>query len=320
MKIGIAGYGFIGKLHLLSWKSIYPNASYCVIDPRIDNVTKEKLIKNKVPYFETFKEALEQIPDVEYLSICSPPNQHKEFVLEAAEKGIHILLEKPVSASSEDYKIMQEAISKSKSKLMIGVTQRFYPEVIHAKDWIEKGMIGNLISIQDVMILSNKGLPSWYYNIDIAGGGIFITNGVHILDRILYLSDSEMEEIDHYKLYGEDQIEKIVSFRGRLSEDIPINLHLEWSQVEKKQSLVIYGTKGRIEIETWNAARLYTEKGTEVFNPYQNTDSFSDRTLRGLVEEIKFFMEGINSNNLPHNLTLQGHKKIMDIIWSIYNR
>ncbi|WP_226036708.1 Gfo/Idh/MocA family protein [Aquibacillus saliphilus] len=319
MRVGIIGYGFIGKLHLLAWKGVEPKTTFCVIDPVLTDEIKLELEQRNIPYMDTFEKALAKYPDIQYISVCSPPNRHKEVVLRAAKENIHILLEKPVSAVESDYKTMKLALSESKSKAMVGVTQRFYPEVIRGKKWIENGLIGDIISIQDIMILSDFGLPSWYNNPDISGGGIFICNGVHLLDRLKYLTGSEIEKLYDYKFKGPVRNEKIASINGKLSGGVNVHLHLEWSEVEKRQELTIFGTKGRIEISTWDYARLYTKGGLEEVKPYKSGDSFNDRTLSGLVNEIKCFLDGVE-NTIPHELTLEGHESIIGTIWKTYQK
>ena len=106
---------------------------------------------------------------------------------------------------------------------------------------------------------------------------------------------------------------------GTLSDGMPFHLHLKWSRVQAFQRTIIYGTEGSIELETWRQAVLYDASGEVVqVTPYRQEESFEQRTLRGLIPEIRTFVEGLQGE-FPAGLTLDGHLPTMEAIWQAYD-
>ncbi len=320
MEAAVIGAGFIGQLHRQAWQANRIPVRV-MVDPYISEADKRKFMSEGVEIVATIDQAFAVRPNIRAASVCTPPGQHRADLESLLHYEVHILMEKPVSASKDDYLYMMCLAGTAKTKTMIGLTQRFYPEVQQAANWIRAGKIGEPVAFQDTMILSNQGLPAWYEDRKLSGGGIYITNGVHLLDRMQYVLDSELDSIHHTNTYVDDRgLDHIVHVTGRLKNCTPFQIHLEWSEVKELQRTVIFGSEGRIELQTWQHATLYDQSGhCETFAPYRSEESFSDRTLRGLTLEIQAFLEGIQSGHIPKGLTLEEHMPTMIAIWKEYD-
>lgn len=322
MDVMIIGAGFIGRLHKRAWEHNGARVA-AIVDPFLPEPARREYAASGTEVFDRIADAVRQVPGMKAASICTPPKFHAEALAELLELGIPVLMEKPVSAGRDDYLRMKEAASRSGVPVMIGLTQRFYPEVVKAAQWIREGRIGRPLGIRDLMILNDSGLPAWYYDREVSGGGILITNGVHLLDRIQYLMDGELEVTYHYDgVYDAGGIDRIALLSGRLNNGVSYQIYAEWSGVKERQETVIFGSEGRIELQSWSHARLHTADGiTEEFGAYAENDDFEEKTLKGLSREVRTFVEGLASETgFPKGLSLDEHFVTMNAIWDAYRR
>ena len=105
--VGIIGAGWVSGEHVKAYAS-NPNAKVIGIYSRTAERAKAKLeecgVEGKV--FSSLDELLAS-PDIDIVSICSPPSVHAEQVIAAASAGKHIVIEKPLAMNMEDVRKMQ---------------------------------------------------------------------------------------------------------------------------------------------------------------------------------------------------------------------
>ena len=108
--VGIIGAGWVSGEHVKAYAS-NPNAKVIGIYSRTAERAKAKLeecgVEGKV--FSSLDELLAS-PDIDIVSICSPPSVHAEQVIAAASAGKHIVIEKPLAMNMEDVRKMQKAV------------------------------------------------------------------------------------------------------------------------------------------------------------------------------------------------------------------
>lgn len=319
MQAVVVGAGFIGQLHRQAWEANDVEV-VAVVDPFLSDTKKVALQRDGIYVATSIQEVWSLSPSIEIFSICTPPGNHyRDLQAIWQHSSAAVLMEKPVCANEQDYRAMLKLAANK--KLMIGLTQRFYPEVQRAAEWVKAGRIGRVLSYHDTMILSGSGLPSWYSDLSVSGGGVLVTNGVHLLDRMQFILDQPLQKRGGASIVrGNQAYETTVELFGMFKDEMPYFLHLEWSEVFELQQTIIYGTEGRIELKTWEHATLHTSDGSmQKYEPYGEHESFEQRTLRGLTLEMQAFCEGMHTH-FPIGLTLQEHLPTMEVIWHHYNR
>jgi predicted dehydrogenase len=148
-----------------------------------------------VPFFTSYKEMLSLIKP-EGVIIAVPPKFHKTIAIDCMEAGADVLVEKPVTLTSEEADELIAAEKRLGKKILVGQHHRFDPSVIKAREKIASGELGKLIGFH---IFGTLPKPTWYYIQDYkkqrsAGGGTVALNGIHDLDRLRYLC-GDMEKV-----------------------------------------------------------------------------------------------------------------------------
>src|SRR5262249_39063512 len=124
--------------------------------------------------------------------IASPASAHLEAALALADAGIHLLVEKPIANSSEGVHELIERCRKHQLVLMVGYNLRFMPSLRRAKQMIESGVIGTVLSAR---VEVGQYLPQWRPHADYRqgvtaqsalGGGALLELS-HDIDYILWI-------------------------------------------------------------------------------------------------------------------------------------
>ncbi len=123
-------------------------------------------------------------PGVDLVLVCTPPAAHAPAAFDAIAAGKHVLCEKPLAHQPEEAERLCTAAETRGVLLRTGFNHRFFPAMMLAKQAIEDGRIGEVVSVQ-----ARAGHPggkelghAWVVDRAVTGGGSLVDNGIHILD------------------------------------------------------------------------------------------------------------------------------------------
>jgi len=189
-KVGIIGYGGFGKF-LHHWWSKLENIEVVAV---ADSGHHSHHVENCKVYHDW--KLLINDPDIEIVSIVTPPNLHVEMACEAMKAGKHVLLEKPVALSEEG---AQEILKVQKETGMVITVDHMIRYNAIIQSFMEIGKSGALGKLRHAVVnnyAQDAALPidHWFWD-EAASGGIFVEHGVHFFDIISALSDEHYSEV-----------------------------------------------------------------------------------------------------------------------------
>ncbi len=126
---------------------------------------------------------------VDAVIITTPNKYHEQYAVDAFERDLHVLLEKPLAHSLESATRIADAAAVAESHGMVGFNNRFSNAVRIVKKRLERADLGE-VSHVEANYVRRRGIPgrgSWFTRRQIAGGGALIDLGVHAIDLALYL-------------------------------------------------------------------------------------------------------------------------------------
>lgn len=132
---------------------------------------------------------------IDAVYIGSVNSDHYMQVIKAARAGKHILCEKPLAVTYRQAEEMVRVCEENKVQLAINYTQRFHPVVPKAKEIIDSGMLGKLVSMQINFNINFEPGENFRYKKELSGGGALRDLGTHAIDLLRYLG-GEITEID----------------------------------------------------------------------------------------------------------------------------
>ncbi|MBM3498724.1 MAG: Gfo/Idh/MocA family oxidoreductase [Armatimonadetes bacterium] len=196
--VGMAGFGFIGKVHAHAYRS-----QRLFYDPP---PALPKLVGVCTSRAETAQRAAEQgefefgtdrfedllaREDIDVIDVATPNQLHREQVLAALEAGKHVYCDKPLAVTLEDARVMVAA-ARARSELSHGMALhcRFVPATMRARQLVEAGRIGRVYHFRAAYLHSGYEDPqrpiSWRLSRE-AGGGVLSDLGSHIIDLMGWL-------------------------------------------------------------------------------------------------------------------------------------
>jgi predicted dehydrogenase len=150
LKIGIIGTGWIAGDHIAQYKQM-PDveivAGADIIPGKADAFFKKHGVDG-VKCYESHTEMLEKEKDLDAVSICTYNTQHAPCAVDALNKGINVLLEKPMCVTLEEAVQIVKAEKKSGKIISIGFQPRFDPNMQMIKRIVESGELGEIYYIQ----------------------------------------------------------------------------------------------------------------------------------------------------------------------------
>lgn len=183
LRFGVAGLG-VASTEILPNIHMHPNLEVvAAADLRPEARAKfEQEYEGKA--FDSV-EAMCDSPDVDAVYICTPNNFHAQNVIAAAERGKHVIVEKPMAPSIEECEAMNAAAERNGVKLLCGHTHSFDPPIRKMREMVKSGELGKLCLIntwhyQDFMYRAR--MPQ---ELDSSkGGNVIFNQGPHAIDIV----------------------------------------------------------------------------------------------------------------------------------------
>jgi len=186
LKIGIAGYGVVGKKRR---NVIDINSNLRTVAVSDIRFKESGELPDGVKYFPDYKYLLDKKLDVLFVSL--PNYLAADATIDGLERGFHVFCEKPPGRTVEDIKKVIKVEKKHPTlKLKYGFNHRYHGSVREAKRIIDSGKYGEIINFR-ALYGKSRIIPfsgGWRSERKYAGGGILIDQGIHMLDMIRYFS------------------------------------------------------------------------------------------------------------------------------------
>jgi UDP-N-acetyl-2-amino-2-deoxyglucuronate dehydrogenase len=187
--VGLIGGGNISETHARAARAV-PGVNIAAIygtnPEKIDRLCREHGGK---PYGD-FDAFLAHRP-IDLVMIGSPSGLHATQGIAAAQRGLHVLTEKPIDVTTQRADALIEAAKQSKVKLGVIFQDRMKPDIRKLKQWVDHGVLGKPLLI-DARVKWYR--PAEYYadskwrgNLALDGGGALMNQGVHTVDLLLWL-------------------------------------------------------------------------------------------------------------------------------------
>lgn len=150
-----------------------------------------------IPTFNDFEDLLDQV-DLDAVEISTPHTQHRHQVESCFEKGLHVLIEKPLATTIEDSEAMIQARDRSGKVGYLSYQRHTSAEFMWVKKHFESGRFGSVQMVSALLCQDWKAFTvgSWRQDPALSGGGMFLDSGSHMLDALLWMTGLEPETVN----------------------------------------------------------------------------------------------------------------------------
>jgi predicted dehydrogenase len=179
---GVIGLGWFGEIHadtLAGMAGIELTAFSTRRPERLGELADKYDVAGR---YTDYKELLAD-PSVDAVSITTPIDDHRDIAIEALRAGKHVLLEKPMAPTEQDCSQIIQAARQSDGLFMVGHICRFDPRVALAKQAIDEGRLGRIISMH-----ARRNLSKAIGEANLDKISALMGDGIHDADLMLWFT------------------------------------------------------------------------------------------------------------------------------------
>jgi predicted dehydrogenase len=188
--VGIIGYGKMGQTRHNAIEETGVGNVIAISEPNLSSN------ENNLPNLS--HDEIINRPDIDAIIICTPNYLNKSLTIKALNAGKHVFCEKPpafTSAEVEEVRIAEK--NSGEKKLMYGFNHRHHDSVIRMKEIVDEGKFGKVLWMRGRYgkSVTDDYFSQWRAKKELAGGGIVIDQGIHMLDLFIYLGGEFILEV-----------------------------------------------------------------------------------------------------------------------------
>lgn len=189
---------------------------------------------------------------VDIVLIATPNDVHKEIAIQALQAGKHVICEKPVTITSKDFDDIVKVANEEKRVFTVHQNRRWDEDFLTAKDIIDKKTLGELFHLES-RVQGANGIPGDWRQLKDYGGGMLLDWGVHLLDQLLQITDSQIESVAANLSYilgteVDDGFTSYITFKDGLTALIEVGT----TNYVKLPRWYLKGTEGTAVIRDWD--------------------------------------------------------------------
>lgn len=200
VRVGIAGYGIVGRRRHACIVATPDLEAVAACDRNPDAMADWPA---GLAFHEDYRTLLDE--DLDALFVCMSNDMTAEVTVAALERGLHVFCEKPPARTLAE---LESVITAERAhpgvRLMYGFNHRYHESVEDALRIVQSGELGDVVSLRGVYGKSQLitfDQPDWRTRRDIAGGGVLLDQGIHMVD-LLRLFGGEFDEVHSFVSNG----------------------------------------------------------------------------------------------------------------------
>jgi len=326
LSVGIAGYGVVGKRrhHFIDQHPKLQVTAIC------DRTLEDRPVdSNGIAKFSDYNQLLQS--GIDALFVCLPNNVAPDVTIAGLEARLHVFCEKPPGRNPSDIeRVLSASALRPDQQVMYGFNHRYHDSVVDALDLVRSQKLGRIINMRGVYgkskILNFGTGQNWRSSRAIAGGGILLDQGIHMVD-LMRLFAGEFIDVksfisnDFWKHDVEDNAYALM----RSESGIIAFLHSSATQWRHRFSLEIGLELGGINLEgILSGSKSYgAEKMTVIFSddhymgdPREQTTQYNKDP--SWANEIDGFAKAVLEGVAPTHGSIADAKSTMDLVYQIY--
>jgi len=329
IRFAVVGQGHIGKRHaeMILQNSQSELAAVCDIRSADDC----KSSYQGVPFYSSIDELLEKETNLDVINICTPNGLHAEMALKSLEKGLHVVVEKPMALTRADAeRVVYKSLERHRNVFCV-MQNRYSPPSVWLKKVIDQKLLGRLFQVQincywnrDERYYTRK---NWHGDAELDGGTLF-TQFSHFIDIMYWLFgdikniSGQFQDFNHQTLTDFEDT-GVVNFQF-VNEGIgTMNYSTAIYNENLESSLTIIGEKGTIKVagQYMNEVVYCNIKDYEMPELEPSAPPNDYGLYKGSAQNHHFVIQNVvdtlNGNSPISTNALEG-MKVVDIIERIY--
>jgi predicted dehydrogenase len=285
IRTAVVGVGYLGQFHAEKYAQLLNSDLIAVVDIDADKATSVAEKVGSRP-FTDYREILDQVDAV---SIVVPTHAHYEVAKSFLEKGVHVLLEKPITTTLDEADELIRIAAAKKAVFQVGHLERFNPVVL-ALD----GIVRSPGFIESIRIAPFKPRGT-----DV---NVVLDLMIHDIDIIQHIVGSKVKQINSIGTPVFTEEEDIANARIQFANGCVANVTASRISLKSERKMRIFQPDAYISVDFQNKSFAVFRKGDgEMFPGIPNIQKEEQRfdQADALKSEIESFLDAVNTGKPP---------------------
>jgi len=318
LKIALLGFGFIGKAHAQAYARL-PNAQLVAVGGCHEQRVAGWAAPNHVKFYPD-PDTLLELSGADIVDICLPTFLHEEFVVKGAERGMHIICEKPLALTVAQVDRMLAAVRKAGVTFMVAQVLRFFAQYEKCRQLVQQGRLGEVFFASASRLSEPPRWAEWFRDPGKSGGALFDLQ-VHDLDYLLNLfgmperlfalgrqSDSGCwDHVVNLLFYPAQRVSIESSYLMAASRPFTSTLRLVGTAATLEYE---FRVKGNVDVmdRAEHALLLYPKEGPATHVAVADADPY--------FQELKYFVDVVERGGKPDAVPLDEARNVIAVLES----
>ena len=324
IRVGIIGFGAMGRIR---YEAVAQNSEARVLalaEPdQVGDIGGVKVCAKPEDVIEN--------PEIDAVFICTPNYLNQSLTIQALRAGKHVFCEKPPAFNARGVELVMAAEQESGGcKLMYGFNHRHHESIVRAKEVIDSGRHGRLLWMRGRYgkSVDESFYKTWRAKKRLAGGGILIDQGIHMLDLFLMMA-GDFDEVQAFvsTLYWKLEVEDNVFAILRNQAGVVASLHSTMTQWRHLFALEMFLEHGYVVVNgLLTASGSYGEEAMTVAKnrttapaaKWSDSEQIVFKVNNSWRREVDHFINAVKSDTAVQYGTSRDALKLMGLVDKIY--
>ena len=259
--------------------------------------------------------------NVNAVYIATPPGMHLEQAIKCCKAKKATYIEKPFARNYQEALQITSMFKEAGVPLYVAHYRRALPKFIQIKELIDSNVIGKVCEVDfrlNRKFKRSEAIDSWLYNTELSGGGKFYDIAPHAIDIMVYLFGN-FTDIKGMSTNNSDEykVEDIVTMIFKTEKGIVGTANFNSIALDKKDTMIVNGTKGKIEFSIHGNSPIVVTKFDGVENiEIKNPDIIQEDMIKNVVQSL---LTGEHLNTCSGDEALETYRIIDEALKDYYN-
>ena len=300
LNIAMVGVGGLGHLQAKIYREVGGVSVVAAAD--VSEEARETFETDfRAPAYEHYRKLLQSHGDeLDAVAIVTPHTLHYDQAKQAIERGLHVLIEKPMVTDIRHAVDLTEAANQQDVVLQVGYQRHFHPAFREIRRLINSGRIGDLHTVscymgQDWIDLQRD---RWRTDPSLSGGGHLYDTGSHLLDALLWTTDAIPKSVTAQMNYAAERVDINTAGTVKLNRDGEevlgsLGLSGDGVEVDPDEGYTYWGSDGMLTYSGQEIVVVETDGLTYRTDVTEGTDfqSLNRRKVENFTESIEGTVE-----------------------------
>ena len=322
-KVGIIGYGKMGQIR--------HQVISAFEDVQVQSIYDPEIVDTKIEKAQNSDQIIEN-PEIDAVFTCTPNYLNKPLTIQSLKAGKHVFCEKPPAFTAKDIEEIRAVEKESGKVLMYGFNHRHHASIKYMKKLVDDKEFGKILWMRGRYgkSVDETFYDNWRAKKELAGGGILIDQGIHMLDLLLHLGGNfDNVHASVSNLYWNLSVEdNVFATLENTKTGLAASLHSTMTQWRHLVSLEVFLEKGYLVLNGLKtSSNSYGEeiltiaknRSTAPVATWKDEKNITYHTDESWESELTEFFSAIKSNREVKLGNSSDALKLMKIVDKIYS-